>query len=238
MPSPALVAAVINGLGRTLQVQRFDAHHVSDGIRSSPTRSIVFCHWHQSLLPLVITHRNVRAAALGSRSRDGEIIAGYLKAIGIRPVRGSSSRGAAAGALELMRVLQDGYNIVLTVDGPRGPFKQVKDGALEIARRHGVPIIPVAVRATHEFCFKRSWDQFRVPLPGSRLVVGYGAPLRLDGDDSADARAHNRRRLARILHDLEAKAAHRLGRGDRYPHPRHLAWLDAPGDTAPSGPRA
>lgn len=228
MPSPALVASVVNGLGRTLQVQRFGTAHVIDAIRRSPTRSAVFCHWHQSLLMLVIPHRNTRAAALASRSKDGEIISGYLEAIGIRPVRGSSSRGAVAGARELMRVLHEGYNIVLTVDGPRGPFKQVKDGAIEIARRHGVPLIPLAVRASREFCFKRSWDQFRIPVPGSRLVVGYGEALQLaPGDDDA-TREHNRRLVAHALHQLEAEATRRASRRDCYPHPRHLAWLHRP----------
>jgi lysophospholipid acyltransferase (LPLAT)-like uncharacterized protein len=225
MPSPALVAAVVNGLGRTLHVQRFGFSHVIDALRTSPTRSAVFCHWHQSLLSLVIPHRNVRAAALASRSKDGEIISGYLEAIGIRPVRGSSSRGAVAGALELMRVLHDGYNIVLTVDGPRGPFKQVKDGALEIARRHGVPLIPLAVRASREFCFKRSWDQFRIPVPGSRLVVGYGEALRLAPGDDLATREHNRRLVAHALHELEAEATRRASRRDCYPQARHLAWL-------------
>jgi lysophospholipid acyltransferase (LPLAT)-like uncharacterized protein len=128
-------------------------------------------------------------------------------------------------------VLHDGYNIVLTVDGPRGPFKQVKDGALEIARRHGVPLVPLAVRASHEWCFKRSWDQFRVPLPGSRLVVCYGTPLHLSGNDSVTEREQNRRHLARVLHELEAQASRLAGRRDCYPHARHLAWLRRPLET-------
>lgn len=236
MPSPALVYGVVNALGRTLHVHRFGIDHVRQAMRLSPTGTVVFCHWHQSLLSLAATHRDIRAAALASRSRDGEIISRYLEAIGIRPVRGSSSRGAAAGALELMRVLHEGYHIVLTVDGPRGPFKQVKDGALEIARRHGVPLIPAAARASRELCFKRSWDHFRVPLPGSHLVVEYGAPLLLAGSGGSPAeRLHHRRDLARALHGLEASASRRVARRDLYPHARYLAWLATPPEAAAAG---
>jgi lysophospholipid acyltransferase (LPLAT)-like uncharacterized protein len=236
MPSPALVRTIVGGLTRTLHCHRFGIDHVRQAMAKSPTRTVVFCHWHQSLLTILAPHRQVKAAALASRSKDGEIISRYLEALGIRPIRGSSSRGAAAGALELMRVLHDGYHIVLTIDGPRGPFKQVKDGAIEIARRHGVPLIPVAARASREFCFKRSWDHFRVPLPGSHVVLQYGAPIWLSAcDGDADNRARNRLLLARTLHDLEAEAGRRVARRDLYPHPRFLGWLRS---HAPSGTSA
>lgn len=226
MPSPALVKRVVNGLTSTLHIHRFGIDHVRQAMRQSPTGTVLFCHWHQSLLALAATHQGTKAAALASRSKDGEIIARYLEAIGLRAVRGSSSRGAVAGAVELMRVLHEGYHIVLTVDGPRGPFKQVKDGALEIARRHGVPIIPAVARATREFCFKRAWDQFRIPVPGSHLVVEYGAPIWITGDSGDhQERERNRRVLACALHDLEAAATRRVARRDLYPHPRYLAWL-------------
>jgi lysophospholipid acyltransferase (LPLAT)-like uncharacterized protein len=160
-------------------------------------------------------------------------MARYLEAIGLRAVRGSSSRGAVAGAAELMRVVHDGYHIVLTVDGPRGPFKQVKDGAIEIARRHGVPLIPAAARASRELCFKRAWDHFRIPVPGSHLVVEYGAPIWVTGTSGdAEERRRNRQVLACALHDLEASATRRVGRRDLYPHPRYLAWLGQPTDAA------
>lgn len=236
MPSPALVKCVVNGLTSSLHVHRFGIDHVRQAMRRSPTGTVLFCHWHQCLLSLAATHQGAKAAALASRSKDGEIIASYLEAIGMRAVRGSSSRGAVAGAAELMRVMKEGYHIVLTVDGPRGPFKQVKDGAIEIARRHGIPIIPAAARATRELCFKRAWDHFRIPVPGSHLVVQYGPALWLSGGSgSADERAANRRLLACSLHDLEADASRRVARRDLYPHPRYLAWLrpspDAPAPT-------
>lgn len=226
MPSPALVHAVIRGWTNSLHIHRFGIDHVRQAMRQSPTGTVVFCHWHQSVLTTLMPHYQVKAAVLVSRSKDGEIIARYLEAIGLRAVRGSSSRGAAAGALELMRVLHEGYHIALAVDGPRGPNKQIKDGAIEIARRHGVPLIPVAARSNREICFKRSWDLFRIPVPGSHLVLQYGAPIWLSGTQGeGEERIHNRQVLARSLHDLEAEVSRRVGRRDLYPHPRYLAWL-------------
>ncbi len=51
----------------------------------------------------------------------------------------------------------------------------VKTGPLEIARRHGVTVVPMAARASREIEFARSWDRFRVPLPGSHIAIVHGA---------------------------------------------------------------
>ena len=58
-----------------------------------------------------------------SRSFDGELIARVIEKFGYRSVRGSSSRGAVGGLLEMGRELQSGRAVAFTVDGPRGPFE-------------------------------------------------------------------------------------------------------------------
>ncbi len=225
-PSPTLVKHLVRGLTRTLHFHLFGTEHLRAAARLSPTGTFVVCHWHQSLLNVLGPHHHMRVATLASRSRDGEITARYLETIGLRVVRGSSSRGGIDGAKELMRALTEGYHVVLNLDGPRGPFKRVKAGAVEIARRFGVPLVPIAARASCEFSFKRSWDRFRVPLPGSSVAICYGAPILYPTDPPAGVTLRARQRaLAGVLHDLEADASRRVGRGDAYPHPRHLAWL-------------
>jgi lysophospholipid acyltransferase (LPLAT)-like uncharacterized protein len=221
-----LIKHVVRGLTRTLHFHLFGTDHLRAAARMSPTGTFVICHWHQSLLSILGPHHDLPVATLASRSRDGEITARYLETIGIRVVRGSSSRGGVDGAKELMRALTDGYHVVLNLDGPRGPFKRVKSGALEIARRFGVPLVPIAARARCEFSFKRSWDRFRVPLPGSSVAICYGAPMMFppENPDAATSLARQRA-VACALHDLEAEASRRVGRSDGYPLAKHLAWL-------------
>ncbi len=158
-------------------------------------------------------HRSFRVAVLASLSKDGEIMTSYLRKIGFRVARGSSSRGGAGGVKGLIEALHEGWLVVLTVDGPRGPFKQVKEGALELGRRLGVPVIPVAARATRELTFKRSWDRFRVPVPLSHVALMYGEALWFRGGEVPDAeRAADRLRLANAIHALEARASVLTGR--------------------------
>jgi hypothetical protein len=210
-------------------VHTFGARHLRDASRLSSTGTFIACHWHQSLLSVMVPHHHMRVAGLASRSRDGEIIAKYLESIGLRVIRGSSSKGASTAVIEMIRALKDNWNIVLNLDGPRGPFKQVKRGAFELARRCQVPLVPVVARASRELSLKFSWDRFRIPIPGSSLAVVYGQPIIYPpGEIDAITRERRRRELAGILHDLEAEATRRVGRGDCYPNHAQLAWMHAP----------
>jgi lysophospholipid acyltransferase (LPLAT)-like uncharacterized protein len=234
-PSPILIKHVVRGLTRTLHFHLFGTDHLRAAARMSPTGTFVICHWHQSLLSVLGPHHHMPVATLASRSRDGEITARYLETIGLRVVRGSSSRGGADAARELMRALTEGYHVVLNLDGPRGPFKRVKSGALEIARRFGVPLVPIAARASCEFSFKRSWDRFRLPLPGSSVAICYGAPIMFppESPDGTTLRARQRA-IACTMHDLEAEASRRVGRRDGYPLPKQLTWLHNDNNTPSS----
>ena len=228
-PSPRLVNTLVWGLSRSLHIHAFGTEHLRSAVRMSTSGTFIACHWHQSLLSVMVPHHHMRVAALASRSRDGEIVAKYLDSIGLRVIRGSNSHGAATAVVEMIRALRDGWNIVLNLDGPRGPYKQVKRGAFELARRCQVPLIPIAARASREISLKFSWDRFRVPVPGSSLAVVYGQPIIYPpGEIDAITRERRRRELAGILHDLEAEATRRVGRGDCYPNANQLAWMNAP----------
>lgn len=238
-PPPALVHHLISGLTSTLNYHLFGIENLRQAGRLSPTGTFLACHFHQSLISLIGPHHNRKVAVLVSLSRDGEITTKYLESIGIRTVRGSSSKGGALGAFELMKALRDGYSGVINVDGPRGPHKEVKPGAVELARRCGVPMVPFVARAQHEISLKRSWDRCRIPLPFSRVAVLYGPPIFYTGEAPDPRTLHARRRqLAISLHQLEAEATRLVGRSDWEPPRECLAWMDKWPDNAgrPPGP--
>jgi len=72
-------------------------------------------------------------------------------------------------------MMKNGYSIVTTADGPRGPKYEFKAGAVLMARIAGVPIVPIACAAEHAWYLNR-WDDFMVPKPFSRLVLAIGQP--------------------------------------------------------------
>ncbi|MBA3708228.1 MAG: lysophospholipid acyltransferase family protein [Planctomycetes bacterium] len=225
-PSPDFVHALAAPLVRSLRTHLFDVGYVRQAAQMSPTGTAIFCLWHQSLMSVLAPHQCFHVAALASLSGDGQIIADYMERVGVRPVRGSSARGGAGAAKELIAALRSGFQLAIAIDGPRGPFKQAKAGPIELARRYGVPIVPIGVRATRELTLRRSWDRFRIPLPRAHLAVVYGEPIVYAPEEPTAAQVEERRQdLSRRLHALEERATRLVGKRDTSPVPRFLSWL-------------
>ena len=239
MPSEPWWMAMVHHWLDSLRVHRFHVAQVRRARELSAGRGVLFVLWHQSLLTVVGCHAALRLTAMVSRSGDGTLLSAFLARRGIRTARGSRSRGGAAASLELLRVLGHGDHAVSAIDGPRGPFKQPQAGIIDLARRAGCPIVPVACRANRELVIKGAWDRLRVPLPRSHVAVGYGEPLLLPPEEP-DAAEHERRRrlIAARLHALEAEMSWRAGRGDDGLRPHDADWMAVSPLAAPAVDRS
>jgi len=170
---PVLGAIALRLLAGTLRVRREEAAVAPLWAARAP---LIYAMWHGRLLllPYLYGHRGARV--LTSRSRDGELVARWIRRFGLDPVRGSSSRGGADAVRVLARALRAGREVVVVPDGPRGPREVLKPGVIALARLSGAPIVPTAVGASHEWRL-RSWDEFRIPRPFARCVVRFGEPI-------------------------------------------------------------
>lgn len=134
--------------------------------------------WHGRLLGVLLHQEGSGMVTMASLSSDGALAAGAVASLGCRAVRGSASRGGSQALRALKRALESGAPLAgLTVDGPKGPWRQVKPGIVAAARWLGVPIVPASFSATR-IRVLGSWDRMLVPKLGARVVVAYGAPLR------------------------------------------------------------
>lgn len=172
---PFLGAVALRMLTSTLRVQTEEATMAPLWAARTP---LIYVMWHGRLLLLPALYGRRGTHALTSRSRDGEIVARWIRRFGLVPVRGSSSRGGREALRALTRVLRDGRDVVVVPDGPRGPREVLKPGVIVLARLSGAPIVPVAVGASREWRL-RSWDEFRIPRPFARCVVRFGEPIRV-----------------------------------------------------------
>lgn len=182
--APYLGYAYVTFVGWTTR-QRVLRAEIPRSIHDKGER-FIYAFWHQRQIFFTWSHRNVDAAVLVSKSNDGEMISRTMELSGIGAVRGSSSRGGAVAAREMVEILKAGRDVGITPDGPRGPAREVKEGAVRVAQLAGMPIVPIANALSRKLEIARSWDRIQVPLPFGRSVVIYGEPLRVgEGDDLA-----------------------------------------------------
>jgi lysophospholipid acyltransferase (LPLAT)-like uncharacterized protein len=207
-PASALGAILLRVLGATWRLDRsgLEAIHA----RFTSGEGCIFALWHARLLPLAFTHRGQDVAFLVSRHRDGELIARIIERMGYVTARGSSTRGAEEGLVDMLRLAEAGHSLGITPDGPRGPAEQMKPGLVWLASRTGLPILPVtsAARASKVL---RSWDRFRVPYPFARVMVAYGEPIRVPPGLAGEALEPWRERAERALREHSEAVSRRAG---------------------------
>lgn len=195
---------LLESLFLTTRVARVGAEHYLRYRREG--QPVVFVFWHGQLLPLVHYHRREGIVVLVSEHADGEYITRIIRRHGFETARGSSTRGGIKGLKGLIRAAREGKDLALTPDGPRGPARRFKPGALLAAQVTGHPIIPVAAGASAAWHFD-SWDDFMVPRPLARITIVYGEPIRVARDAADQDREELATLLTGRLDELSARAS-------------------------------
>jgi lysophospholipid acyltransferase (LPLAT)-like uncharacterized protein len=138
-------------------------------------RPVVLLLWHNRILAMPALYRRYYVRRKGLRvltsaSRDGAYLSEFVRCFGLDSVRGSSSRRGAAALLDLIRTLEDGFDLCVTPDGPRGPRYSLGPGVILLSERCNVPLMPLLIEYSAYWRFT-SWDGFAVPKPFSEVTV-------------------------------------------------------------------
>jgi lysophospholipid acyltransferase (LPLAT)-like uncharacterized protein len=146
----------------------------------------VLAFWHEyNLVAAAAAHRLRRHqhhVSFSTRSFRGQVMNAMLAGLdaGSMPLPAEKERAeAAALSLQMARLGREGSTLVVSPDGPVGPYRRAKPGALIVARESGLPLQPWAVSARPAIRLRGRWDRHVVPLPFGRLRVEEGAPIRV-----------------------------------------------------------
>jgi lysophospholipid acyltransferase (LPLAT)-like uncharacterized protein len=146
----------------------------------------LFAIWHESNLVACTAafalRDTKRVISFSTRGFRGIVMNTMLESMGSAvvalPEEGKRSE-AARLALELARIGREGESLVVSCDGPLGPYRVAKPGVLIVARESGIPIQPWAVSIRPAIRLNGRWDRHLVPLPFCRMRVDEGAPIRI-----------------------------------------------------------
>ena len=137
-------------------------------------RPHLFLLWHDALLPLLWQHRGRGVTIVVSLAPDGQYLTAFARRIGYRAALGSSTRGGVRALVGAVKALQAGSAVAFTPDGPRGPRRKFKGGALLAAQKGGAVVVPLHAAADRAWRLQ-SWDRFLVPKPFARVRIAYGS---------------------------------------------------------------
>jgi len=127
-----------------------------------------------------------------------------MRAAGYIPIDRSGGKRAVKSLIEAARRIREGASIVIFPEGTRsrdGRLQEFKTGAFMLALKSGCPIVPVAIKGTHEILPKGSLKA----QPG-QVEVLIGRPIEID----SGGKRLTREEAARLTHDqVEAMLAGR-----------------------------
>ncbi|HET7717439.1 MAG TPA: hypothetical protein VFK86_17595 [Bauldia sp.] len=192
---------LVGRYGRSVAARRRIRILAESALPDPPT---IWVCWHEFNLVAIAVYPLVRSRAgfaIVPRGIVGATVTGWLEGSEIAPV---PVDGDARGGLVLRRLreaLAGGWDVVIAVDGPGGPRRELRPGAVWLAKAAAAPVIAFGCAAAPAVRFPR-WDRHLIPLPGARIAVAMSAPLTFGRE--ADAEAN--RRLADALDEQAARA--------------------------------
>ncbi len=128
---------------------------------------VLICVWHGLFIfPLIYLKKNyIKTKIVSSTHKDSMILARILNHYGFELIKGSSSRGARNVIKIMMKLFKNSNTMVaITNDGPKGPPRIAKPGAINLAYKANAKIIFISGKSS-SFWQLRTWDNFILPKP-------------------------------------------------------------------------
>lgn len=190
---------------RTLRLQEHFTHIIE--INNKEIKPCIYVMWHAEQFLIHGINDKSHLNVLISNSIDGEVIARAVEKWGFKVVRGSSGKkGAIASTMQMIEMLNKGECVAIMVDGPSGPLRKVKPGAIKLAMKTGAPIIPVVWHSPqHTFIHLPSWDKMTTPLGKCNIVNLYGEPIYVPSELPDDKINDIKEQIKSSLEELEKR---------------------------------
>jgi lysophospholipid acyltransferase (LPLAT)-like uncharacterized protein len=176
-----LLRGVVRLLTSTYRIEKvIGEEHIKPFIDDSGVCAPAYWHQHHIIGSTLVRswiRRGFKACFLVSGSVDGDVPERIARAWGAEVIRGSANQSGALALRDQQNMMKNGYSIVTTADGPRGPQHEFKAGTVLMARIAGVPIVPIGFAADRAWYLEKRWDRFMIPKPFARIVVAVGEPV-------------------------------------------------------------
>ena len=171
--------------------------------------SIIIASWHSTLLSVFMGLAKKQYYGLaGNHHPDAEIISRIGKKLGWKVIRGSSTDGGKKAYDDMLRILEKpGSVFAITPDGPQGPPKIPKAGAIKAAQKTGAIFIPIAGQSRKRWSVK-NWDIFYISKPFCKTTIIFGKPILFGNDQMFE---DCQKILKNALDSLEKKVQKHVG---------------------------
>ncbi|HPI98845.1 MAG TPA: hypothetical protein PLV56_08875 [Synergistales bacterium] len=144
----------------------------------------LFIFWHGESYCLYPLLEGRKAYAVVTSDTRGNYIAPLCSYFGYSSIRLPDRREKGNSFHVLRKVMgnADG-DLLLSLDGPTGPYHCPKDFPFALAMYLRYRVIPISMDMKRKVSLRRRWDRFTIPLPFNRIVFTFHDPLTVSKSD-------------------------------------------------------
>ena len=149
---------------------------------NEPVGQCLFALWHGQSFPVFFWAQHRKLCLLPVESWRGDTVAYLAERYGYRSIRlleKGTPLERSKNLSELIKAIQEGYEVAIAVDGPPPPLvdRKAKPGILYLSRKTGLPIVPVGIGMKRKIILFWRWDRYEIPLPWSEVEIVFGKPF-------------------------------------------------------------
>lgn len=195
-----LAYLIILSISKTLRLKIFGSTPIVDSEKYG--ENYIFAFWHNQFFVMPYIYKKHLGknpiSVLTSLSRDGEYISRLLHRFGFNTVRGSSTYKGEAALRLMVKDVENGSNIAVTPDGPKGPRHIVQPGVITLASITACDIVPVGYKIDKKKTLS-TWDRFIIPYPFTRGIFTVSNPIHVPRNITDAQKEEIRQQVEKIL---------------------------------------
>lgn len=150
-----------------------------EGKAHLPAGSHIYTIWHENLILYFIFHLRYREsfAWMNHPAWFMKPVHLILRFMGLKKLTlGSTGNNGKQAMQQVAEWVGEGYHTLVACDGPTGPYRDLKYGALEMSRISSRPVVPISFSFSRYWRW-RGWDKKVIPFPFATITLSYGKPV-------------------------------------------------------------
>ncbi|SFL68844.1 hypothetical protein [Halanaerobium salsuginis] len=169
--------------------------------KSDYPEKFVFFIWHGDSYCFYPLLKGERLNIVTTKNKRGGVISRISQAFGYDVIRLPDYSENGDYIFKLRSKINSGgnSNLVVSADGPLGPYHEPKEFAFIMALFSRRRIVPVNIEVKRKIELKNRWDKLKFPLPFNQINVSVSQPIKLSKADRKDRFAAARDKIKSVM---------------------------------------
>ncbi len=159
-----------------------------DILRNANNEKFIITLWHGDNYCFYPLLKGENLYVTATKDRRGDYISSICKHFGYIPIRMSDDSTGENSLLKIRNKIrsENTASLVITLDGPLGPYHQVKKLPLVMASFTKRRIIALSIDVKRKVQIKKRWDNYTIPLPFNEIKIYVHEPIKIEKSDLKD----------------------------------------------------